>query len=85
MRQLPALAFVPVSQVVSAFEQLQDCKYYSDNEPEMRDLLSYFENNWKGVNGCHFPVSFWNVYTAAHQDLPNTNNAVEGGIEVFRR
>ena len=44
----------------------------------MRDLLSYFEDNWIGQpTDAIFPVSLWNVYTAAHQDLPKTNNAVE--------
>jgi len=90
VRQLPALAFVPVDQVVSAFEQLQDSKYYTDNEPEMRDLLTYFEDNWIGRpnrrgqrTDAIFPVPLWNVYTAAHQDLPKTNNAVEGWHRSF--
>ena len=62
---------------MSAFEQLQASKYYTGNEPEMCDLFSYFEDNWIGQRtDAIIPVSFWNVYTAAHQDLPKTNTAV---------
>jgi len=90
IRQLAALAFVPVDQVVAAFEALQDSQFYIDNEAEIRDLLSYFEDNWIGRPNRRgqrldaiFPLSLWNVYNAALQDLPKTNNAVEGWHRGF--
>jgi len=42
------LAFVPVDNVLSAFEELINSNYYVDNEEELRTVVDYFEDTWIG-------------------------------------
>ena len=77
-----ALAFIPPSDVVDAFEEL------IDNDDLPQDLVSYFEAHYIGGvrgRGPHrrrvaptFPVGLWNVFEQTVNNLPNTNNSVEG-------
>ncbi|XP_022173341.1 uncharacterized protein LOC111035852 [Myzus persicae] len=86
VRKLAALAFVPEPDVVDCFERLLRTKFYTDNEDLMTDLVDYFESTWIGKprrTGLarmlpKFKLSLWNCYEASLNDLPKTNNAVEG-------
>ena len=47
MRMLSALAFVPVSDVVAAFDSPYEAGMFID-EVEVQPVLDYFEDNWIG-------------------------------------
>lgn len=44
VKQLCALAFVPVHDVVYAFEELIESEYYIENESLFQPILNYFED-----------------------------------------
>lgn len=82
---LPALAYVPVDDVVGAFETLSDVL-----PAEAQSIVDYFEDTWIGrINrrGQRRPPTFavesWNCYVAAVDGLAKTNNAVEGWHRAF--
>ncbi|XP_042212508.1 uncharacterized protein LOC121875325 [Homarus americanus] len=75
----PALAFIPQGEVIDAFEILQETM-----PPEADPAIDYFEDTYIGRQCRHyrrtprFPVSMWNVYDRVDEDLPRTNNSLEG-------
>ena len=79
VRMVAATAFVPVDQIVDAYEQLQQ---HLDDEYD--DILDYFEDNYIGrqrrVNrrAPRFLHQMWNMHSRADEELPKTNNHVEG-------
>lgn len=79
LRMLTALAFVPVNEVAKAFEALQE-----DMSEELQTIYDYFEDSYIGPirrrrrGKPTFDLEVWNVYSRVTQDLPRTNNAVEG-------
>lgn len=91
IRELAALAFVPIADVTAAFEDLMDSNFYETNSDILRDLENYFEDTWigrpsrrgRGRNAPMFPHSLWNCYDASLDDLPRTNNSVEGWHRGF--
>lgn len=48
IKMLVASAFVPVGDVVIAYEQLIKCAYYVEHEVEFEHLIGYFEITWIG-------------------------------------
>jgi hypothetical protein len=90
IRQLLALAFVPESDVVSSFESLIESQYFYQNEIYLQPIVDYFEDNWIGRLDRRnrrrqppYPPSLWNCFTAVINDLPKTNNSVEGWHRGF--
>jgi len=91
IRQLAALAFVPTDDVTTAFDDLMESIFYQANSDILRDLVNYFEDTWigrpnrrgRGRSEPIFPHSLWNCYDASLDDLPKTNNAVEGWHRGF--
>ncbi|XP_066948591.1 uncharacterized protein [Macrobrachium rosenbergii] len=87
LKMLSALAFVPVHAVIGAFEELCD----SDAIPlEAQPVVDYMEDTWIGRpdrrlvrRPPQFPHKMWNVYQAVLEDLPKTNNSVEGWHRGF--
>lgn len=79
IRMLPALAFIPSDEVVDAFETLQNTM-----PPEADPITDYFEDTYIGRTrrrnrrAPRFPVSMWNMYDRVVEDLPRTNNSLEG-------
>ncbi|XP_066947100.1 uncharacterized protein [Macrobrachium rosenbergii] len=82
VRCFPALAFLPPNDVLSGFEELID-----DNEiPE--EIVSYFSTNYIGDERGRgsrrrrleplFPIQLWNVYQSTVNEMPRTNNNLEG-------
>ncbi|KAF0707056.1 Uncharacterized protein FWK35_00036525 [Aphis craccivora] len=48
IKQLMALAFIPVSHVVDTFNKLMSQQLFEDNEELLLPLIDYFEQTWIG-------------------------------------
>jgi len=48
IKQLMALAFVPMSHVVENFNKLMSQQFFEDNEELLHSLIDYFEETWIG-------------------------------------
>lgn len=65
-KMLPALAFVPTQDVITAFEILTENHMPAELDP----LITYFEDNWIGRQQRRqrrrpmFPVDLWNCHDA---------------------
>ena len=80
-RQLQALAFVPIDDVVWAFESLQ-----KQSPESFKPILSYFERTYIGKlvensktfrETPRFTIDSWNLFDRVMNKLPRTNNALE--------
>lgn len=87
MRMLSGLAFVPVPEVIAAFDRLCDSGMFP---AEAQPVLDYFEDNWIGRpqrrnrrRAPRFQHSLWNCYDSVSTGLPKTNNALEGWHRGF--
>ena len=86
IRTLPALAFLPVADVIPTFEQIK-IQFPAEGEP----VLNYFEENYIGVRSHlsrprkipKFDIPLWNVNTNTLQGQHRTNNIVEGWNNRF--
>ncbi len=85
VKQLIALAFVPADDVIHAFEALTA----DDSYRQIDSLVNYFEDNFVGRLrrnrrvAPRFSIKFWNMYDRVVQNLPRSNNAVEGWHNAF--
>ncbi|KAL8578262.1 hypothetical protein ACOMHN_005653 [Nucella lapillus] len=85
---IQALAFVPPDDVIEAFQQLMD-SLDADTDETLSDFLAYFESTWLGIvqRGRRrlpkFDVAMWNIYNRVGDNLPRTNNSVEGWHRAF--
>ena len=65
--------------------------FYRDNSTILAPFINYFEDTWigrpgrrgRGRNAPMFPQALWNCYDASLDDLPKTNNSVEGWHRGF--
>ena len=88
IKKFQALSFVPLARVVDVFEEL-----VVSLDPHVDDLLTdflaYFETTWIGiVEGGHrrrprYAIVLWNVHDRVVDDLPRTNNSLEGWHRAF--
>ena len=79
-----ALAFVPLVDVETAFDDLST-EIRTNFNNDMDELLNYFEDTYIGRlrrNGHRGDPTFahdvWNMYMRTRDELPRTNNNVEG-------
>ena len=86
VRMLAALAFVPEADVIDAFEAVSE-----DFPLDAQAVIDYFEDTYIGRlrPGGHrraplFDMELWNIYNQTIDDLPRTNNAVEGWHRSFQ-
>ena len=79
VRMLMAIAFVPLTDVVSAFEAVQEAAL-----PEITPIVDYFEDTYVGCMRRRtrapprYPPAQWNIHTRLEIGLPRTKNNVEG-------
>ena len=79
VRMLMAIAFVPLTDVVSAFEAVQEAAL-----PEITPIVDYFEDTYVGRMRRRtrapprYPPAQWNIHARLEIGLPRTNNNVEG-------
>ena len=84
IRMLSALSFVPVDDTIVAFEQFAN--HCGDTE---QIILDYFETNYIGElrRGRRLPPRFqhamWNMNIRVLDQLPRTNNNLEGWHNRF--
>ena len=81
---IPALSFVPVQDVILAFDEL--CNHCGIDE---QPVLDYFETNYIGEQRRGrrlppiFPHELWNMHNRALNELPRPNNNLEGWHNRF--
>lgn len=85
-KMLLSLSFVPVDDVIMAFEEL------AENCPNSLDpIINYWEDNYIGRirrnrrASPRFAIAIWNVYSRVENGLPRTNNSVEGWHRAFQQ
>ena len=89
IKMLTCLSFLPPPQVPEGFEALQESDGY---DPQTMDATyDFFEDNYVGRllrNGNRrvprFPIRSWNSYMRLQDNVPRTNNAVEGWHTAFQ-
>ena len=83
-----ALAFVPPDKVLDAFLELMD-NLDPASEEQLDEWLTYFEKVWIGEvkrgrrRSPLFQQSLWNVHLRVKDNLPRTNNSLEGWHRGF--
>ena len=84
-----AMAFVPPQDVIASFDLLCDQIRLTFGDAADR-VLDYFEDNYIGrfrANAQHrapiFPIDTWNMFHRTHQEMPPTNNNIEGQHRRF--
>jgi hypothetical protein len=79
---LLALAFVPIAEVIPAYESLIGDPTYRDRD--LAVICDYMEDNFIGRERRgireepRFPLELWNQYLRVIHNLPRSNNNVEG-------
>ena len=90
LRMIPALAFLPPQHVIDVFERLSDHirqTYGADAD----EVLDYFEDTYIGRfrrNDLRavptFAIEMWNMFHRTAQEMPRTNNLIEGWHNKFQ-
>ena len=84
LRMISAIAFVPPDDVIESFDILTDelRRQFGDT---LEDQLQYFEDSYIGRFRRNLPrrapmftIEVWNVFHRTDDELPRTNNSVEG-------
>ena len=90
MRSITALAFVPEADVPQSFVSLEMEIRNNYNNNGIDVVLDYFEDNYIGRRRGRnrraippFPISIWNMVERTEDDLPRTNNNIEGWHHRF--
>ena len=90
LRMRFTLAFLPPEDVIEGSEELSDTirGLYNDT---VDDLLQYFEDTYIGrfrMNAPRrpplFPIDLWDMFHRTDNELPRTNNSVEGWHRSFQ-
>ena len=90
LKMLPALAFVPPQDVVVAFEEVTDTIRQIFGE-QVDEVIDYLEDNYIGRYRRNAPraaptfaINLWNMFHRTHEEMPRTNNNVEGWHQRFQ-
>ena len=79
VKKMICLAFVPVDDVIFAFEALRK----EDPSEEFQSLSDYFEDTYIGA--CRGNRHDWNVFNLVLSGEPRTNNALEAWNGSFNK
>lgn len=80
-KALTALAFVDHEKIKDTFNDLINL---NDFPQVIRPLYNYFFQTYIGTNdNVRFPIKIWNHYRYLSDNVPKTNNAIEGFHNVF--
>lgn len=87
---LSASTFVPIGDVIFAYELLLDTDYFISNEEFSSPFLNCFETTWIGERSRSstgaqpiFAIELWNNHFEVLNDVARTNNCVEGCYGAF--
>lgn len=86
VQSLICLAFVPVNYVPEVFNYLKNNNLYPI---ECNRLYEYFFENYIGsenqrnTNRVLYPIAFWNSRRNLFNNVPTTNNAIEGWHHII--
>ena len=89
-RMLAAFAFVPPNDVFDSFDTFAD---YSRDVygQDLEDMLDYFEDNYISRFRHNAPrkrptfnIETWNMFHSTDNELPRTNNTLEGSHRGFQ-
>lgn len=89
LRMLAALAFVPPQDVIESFEELSNHINNLENF-NVDEVLDYVEDNYIGRlrgnirRAPTFAIDRWNMFHRTFDELPRTNNSVEGWHHSFQ-
>ena len=90
MRSISPLAYVPEADVPQAFYDLETEIRNNYNNNGIDAVLDYFEDNYIGRQrrgrpraNPLFPIAIWNMVDRTEDDLPRTNNNIEGWHHRF--
>lgn len=84
IRMIGALSFVPIADTIVAFDELSN---HAGNQEQV--ILDYFESTYIGEMrrgrrlAPRFPHTMWNMNGRVQDDLPRTNNNLEGWHNRF--
>lgn len=87
---LAALAFLPIDKVKSSYDSVVMEMFADETETAVDDFLLYFQKNYVGINvgprvkRPRFEIIKWNQYEAVVNNLPKTNNSLEGWHRGFQ-
>ena len=90
IKQIQALAFAPPEDVCSLFNNLVQSLDLQAYEI-LSDFLVYFETTWLGIiqrgrrRRPTFDIDMWSVNNLMKDNLPRTNNSVEGWHHAFNK
>ncbi|XP_068238339.1 uncharacterized protein [Palaemon carinicauda] len=90
IKQLQALSFVPPDDVYDCFNTFIET-LHEETDSILDEFLQYFEMTWMGIlqrgrrRRPTFEISLWSVYERTSNDLPRTNNMLEGWHSAFKR
>ncbi len=90
IKQIEALAFAPPQDVCSLFDDFVQ-SLDTETDEILSNFLVYFETTWLGViqRGRRrrpiFDIDMWSVNSRVKNNLPRTNNSVEGWHHAFNK
>ncbi|RVD92351.1 hypothetical protein TUBRATIS_11470 [Tubulinosema ratisbonensis] len=80
-KALLCLPYVKYNQILITFNDIRSCQ---DFPVELTPLYDYFVGNYIGDSGCaRFPSNIWLCSFFLNNDIPGTNNAIEGWHNVL--
>lgn len=90
LRMICALAFLPPNDVINGFDDLSN-EIRNTFNGDADDLLEYFEDTYIGRfrrnaprRAPLFAIELWNMFHRTDDELPRTNNSVEGWHRSFQ-
>ena len=90
LRMIAAVAFVPPHDVIDAFDEVADL-IRLQYQAVADDVLEYFEDTYIGRFRRNaprrpplFPIDLWNMFNRTDEELPRTNNSIEGWHRGFQ-